>query len=197
MKSAIVFVSLLLVQSSSAAFVEFHPTTATTKVPSAAQTTRLHENRRDFVANGAAAFTSLVGIITMTQQPQRASADVDYSKIQDLLGPGGDLATYQPVPDGKRPTWLTEPTADFRESEEKALEFKRKNLLVQKQFEAILDKVTTAPNNETVLVEALDELRRLVKATGGLPTGITKDQLVKTCRRRKAKKYWPTVVEIA
>ena len=38
---------------------------------------------------------------------------------------------------------------------------------------------------------------RFVQANAGLPIGITKDEVVKACRRRKAKKYWPTSVEVA
>jgi hypothetical protein len=180
MKLAILF----SLASASAAFV-----VQPNNVPAS---TSLQSSRRDFATNGAAA---LLGIALA---PKVASADVDYSKIQDLLGPGGDYATYSPQPaEGKRPTWLTEPTEEFKENESKAAEFKRKNLLVKQKFAGILDTVTTAPNNETVLAEALDEMRRMVKANKGLPIGITKEEVVKTCRRRKAKKYWPTTVEIA
>jgi hypothetical protein len=77
------------------------------------------------------------------------------------------------------------------------LEFKRKTLLLTKQFRSLLDIVTTAPNDETVLLDALDSLRRLVKSGRGLPTGVTKEEIIKTCRRRKSKKYWPTAVEVA
>jgi hypothetical protein len=131
--------------------------------------------------------------------PTAFAADVDYSKIQDLLGPGGGdyVVPYQAPESGKRPTWLTEPTAEFKESELKATEFKRKNLQVSKQFLTLLETIATAPNNEDVLANALDEIRRLVKANQGLPIGITKEEIIKTCRRRKSKKYWPTQVEVA
>jgi hypothetical protein len=124
---------------------------------------------------------------------------VDYSKIQDLLGPnGGDYVSQYQIPEGgKRPTWLTEPTDDFKESEQKAAEFKRKNLAISKEFQTLLEIVTSSPNDETTLLGALDSLRRLVKSNGGLPIGITKEAIIKTCRRRKSKKYWPTSVEVA
>lgn len=124
---------------------------------------------------------------------------VDYSKIQDLLGPnGGDyVSQYQITDGGKRPTWLTEPTDEFKESEQKAAEFKRKNMAISKEFQTLLEIVTTSPNDEPTLLGALDSLRRLVKSNGGLPIGITKDTIIKTCRRRKSKKYWPTSVEVA
>jgi hypothetical protein len=67
----------------------------------------------------------------------------------------------------------------------------------QKTFVVQLDQMTNAPNDEQQLTTALDAMRRQVKADGGLPTGITKEMIVKTCRRRKALKYWPTNVEIA
>jgi len=55
----------------------------------------------------------------------------------------------------------------------------------------------TTPNNEDALAKVLDDMRYQVKANGGLPTGVTKEEVVKACRRRKAKKFWPTNVEIA
>lgn len=149
--------------------------------------------------------TSLVStaaLVTMQQPTIPAFAEdksVDYSKIQDLLGPnGGDYVSQYQVPEGgKRPTWLTEPTDEFKESEQKAAEFRRKNMAISKEFQTLLEIVTSSPNDEATLLGALDSLRRLVKSNGGLPIGITKDTIVKTCRRRKSKKYWPTTVEVA
>ena len=149
--------------------------------------------------------TSLVStaaLVTMQQPTIPAFAEdksVDYSKIQDLLGPnGGDYVSQYQVPEGgKRPTWLTEPTDEFKESEQKAAEFRRKNMAISKEFQTLLEIVSSSPNDEATLLGALDSLRRLVKSNGGLPIGITKDTIVKTCRRRKSKKYWPTTVEVA
>ena len=149
--------------------------------------------------------TSLVStaaLVTMQKPTIPAFAEdksVDYSKIQDLLGPnGGDYVSQYQVPEGgKRPTWLTEPTDEFKESEQKAAEFRRKNMAISKEFQTLLEIVTSSPNDEATLLGALDSLRRLVKSNGGLPIGITKDTIVKTCRRRKSKKYWPTTVEVA
>ena len=149
--------------------------------------------------------TSLVStaaLVTIQQPTIPAFAEdksVDYSKIQDLLGPnGGDYVSQYQVPEGgKRPTWLTEPTDEFKESEQKAAEFRRKNMAISKEFQTLLEIVTSSPNDEATLLGALDSLRRLVKSNGGLPIGITKDTIVKTCRRRKSKKYWPTTVEVA
>ena len=145
---------------------------------------------------------STAALVTMQQPTIPAFAEdksVDYSKIQDLLGPnGGDYVSQYQVPEGgKRPTWLTEPTDEFKESEQKAAEFRRKNMAISKEFQTLLEIVTSSPNDEATLLGALDSLRRLVKSNGGLPIGITKDTIVKTCRRRKSKKYWPTTVEVA
>lgn len=162
-------------------------------------------HRRDFV-NGASIIVA--GVLL---QPELASAvdnnkAVDYSKVQDLLGrtsAGSDGGTagapdrYQSSAGAKRPMYLTEPTAEFKESEEKALAFKRKNLLEKQRFAAVLDSVATAANSETTLAGALDDLRRMVRGNKGLPIGVTKEEVVKVCRRRKSKKYWPTQVEIA
>lgn len=169
----------------------------------ASRTYPLHassESRRVLITSAFSASAAFTLQQIFTSQPVYASdAVVDYSKIQDLLGPGGGdyVVPYQTPEEGKRPTWLTEPTVEFKESEQKSLEFKRKNLLISKQFQSQLDVVTSSPNDETVLLDALDSLRRLVKSGKGLPIGVTKEEIIKTCRRRKAKKYWPTAVEVA
>jgi hypothetical protein len=157
------------------------------------------KSRRNWVKEGCSTI-ALIHLHHFTSLPVHAAENkVDYSKIQDLLGPGGGdyISPYQIPEGGKRPTWLTEPTDEFKESEQKAMDFKRKNLIISKQFQSLLDIITTAPNNEQTLLDTLDSLRRLVKSNGGLPIGITKDEIVKTCRRRKSKKYWPTSVEVA
>jgi hypothetical protein len=127
--------------------------------------------------------------------PPPAYAELDYSKIQDLLGADA-TAVYEPGP-GKRPSYLTEPTSEFVENEKKAAAFRAINMQKKKTFLTQLDLMTTAPNDESTLTTALDEMRRQVKADNGLPIGITKEMVVKTCRRRKSLKYWPTNVEIA
>ena len=137
----------------------------------------------------------------LVRAPERAVADVDYARVQDLLG-NSDSAVYVPQGSaaptaGKRPTYLKEPTAEFKESESKATDFKRKNLQAKQAFAAVLEKMETTPNDEEALAKVLDDMRYKVKANGGLPIGITKDEVVKACRRRKAKRFWPTTVEIA
>lgn len=144
---------------------------------------------------------AVAAVLSSLLPVQSAHADVDYSKVQDLLG-SSDSAAYIPqqgaAPSGsKRPTYLTEPTAEFKENESKSTEFKRKNLQTKQSFVAAMGQLETVPNNEEALAKVLDEMRYMVKGNAGLPTGITKEEVVKACRRRKAKKFWPTSVEIA
>lgn len=134
-------------------------------------------------------------IVASSRVPS-ARADIDYSKIQDLLGtPDTNQQTY--TPGGPRPTWLTEPTEEFRANEIKATEFKRAQLQAKANFIAALEKLETDPNDEDLLAKDLDQMRYMVRSGGGLPLGVTKEELIKRVRRRKAKRFWPTTVEIA
>lgn len=96
-----------------------------------------------------------------------------------------------------RPEYLTEPTDEFKESERQRDEFRRKQLLIKKKFNTVLDRLTFESQSEQELVDDLKELRSLVIATEGLPLGIKKDELIKIIRAKKAKGFWPTNVEIA
>lgn len=127
--------------------------------------------------------------------PLASRAELDFDKVQDLLGEDAS-STYEPMP-GKRPTYLTEPTSEFKENESKAAAFKQANLVKKKNFTDTMNLLATLPNDEAKLSGALDDMRRQVKADGGLPIGITKEMVVKACRRRKSLKFWPTNVEIA
>jgi DNA-binding PucR family transcriptional regulator len=157
--------------------------------------------RRDFLAAGAG---GLAAVLLGTSPALAASSndEIDYSKVQDLLqsqGSDGGRATLE-VYEGrssKRPTFLTEPTTEFSENEAKSAAFKRAQLQAKLEFATALDAMETVPSTEEALAQALDQLRYLVQKNGGLPLGITKDQVVKQVRRRKAKKYWPTAVEVA
>lgn len=147
-------------------------------------------SRREAVLTAAAA---------LTVTPRLAAADIDYSKVQDLLGAPdtSEASSTAQYAGGRRPTWLTEPTPEFKENEAKAAGFKRAQLEQKKKFLAVLDKLDTDPNQEDLLAGDLDELRKQVRAKGGLPEGVSKDELRMRIRRRKAKRYWPTSVEIA
>jgi hypothetical protein len=159
----------------------------------------LHGSRRDLFECSIGSIISsvcVVGSSMSVMQPDIAYADVDFNAIQDLLGPTTP-PVQEYVPGGKRPMYLVEPTEEFKKNEEKALEFKRQNIQIKKSFIDAIEKITTDPNESVVLANDLDRIRKLVTENRGLPEGITKDEIIRICRRRKAKKFWPTDVEIA
>jgi hypothetical protein len=139
----------------------------------------------------------LLGAASAALVPLAANAEIDYAKIQDLLGNSVQAQTYSTQTG--RPTWLTEPTEEFKANENKASDFKRVQIQQKQAFENELYRLDSVSDSESDLLDVLDNLRRLVKQIGGLPQGITKEQVVKQVRRRKARKpkYWPTQVEIA
>lgn len=96
-----------------------------------------------------------------------------------------------------RPTYLTEPTDEFKANEAKAMEFKRQQLLIKKEFQASLERFVAESNDSDALVTDLKDLQRLIAQTGGLPLGIKKEELFKVIRSKKAKGFWPTPVEVA
>lgn len=169
-------------------------------------TTSLHAtttDRRQVLTSG---FTA-AGLSCLLTGSTTASAanEVDFSKVQDLLGSGGDgggstgssAAALYEQRSTKRPTFLTDPTEEFKANEAKSMDFKRAQLQAKMEFQNALDKLQTDPNDGDMLAKDLDELRYLVDKNIGLPLGITKEDVVKQVRRRKAKKFWPTDVEIA
>lgn len=155
-------------------------------------------SRRDLFERGIGSIMSIVGIVTATTSsvPEITYADVDFTTIQDLLGPTTP-PVQEYVPGGKRPMYLVEPTEEFKQNEKKASEFKRQNLQIKKSFIDAIEKISTDPNEGDLLANDLDRIRKLVRQYRGLPEGITKDEVIKICRRRKSKKFWPTDVEIA
>ena len=96
-----------------------------------------------------------------------------------------------------RPMYLTEPTDEFKANEARAMEFKRQQLAVKKEFNTVLDRLIVESNDADALVKDLTDLKMLVARTGGLPLGIKKDEVFKVIRSKKAKGFWPTPVEIA
>ena len=97
----------------------------------------------------------------------------------------------------ERPTYLTEPTEDFKESERQRAEFRKQQAVVKQKFAAVLDHMTNESKTEGEIEQDLKDLRSLVTMTGGLPLGIKKTDLVKIVRAKKAKGFWPTSVEYA
>jgi hypothetical protein len=160
--------------------------------------TCLRASRRDCL-NWASLSAAAVTLTAFTG-PRAANAEVDYDRIQDLLKDAPQGQEYAPAnapTPGARPKWLTEPTDDFKENERKSSDFKRQQIQIKAEFQKILDQLQVEVNSEDAIAGDLDALRRLVRSNGGLPLGITKEDVVKQVRRKKAKKYWPTNVEIA
>jgi hypothetical protein len=160
-------------------------------------TTSLHAtvSRRDCWKAAAAA----VAVVATSAATQPANAALNFEQVQDLLNtPEKSEAAYDSRSNtGGRPTFLVDPTQEFKDNEEKATIFKRQQLKMKKDFTAVQEKITTDPNDENTIALDLDEMRRLVKKGGGLPEGIKKDDVIRTVRRRKAKKFWPVNCEIA
>jgi hypothetical protein len=198
--SVLGLLSLVGVGSSGvAAFSAAPPAVRTT---STSTTTSLHAStgsvsRRDCWKAAAAAVA--VVATSATAAPQAANAALNFEQVQDLLNtPEKTAAAYDSSSNsGARPMFLVDPTQEFKDNEEKATAFKRKELQAKKAFAVVQEKITTDPNDETMLLTSLDEMRRLVKRGGGLPAGILKDDVIRTVRRRKSKKYWPVNCEIA
>jgi len=95
-----------------------------------------------------------------------------------------------------RPEYLTEPTEEFKASEAQRAEFRRQNIAIKAKFTVVLDKFETS-KTEAAITSDLTDIKRLVAQTGGLPTGLKRDDIVKLVRRKKASMTWPTTCEIA
>ena len=118
--------------------------------------------------------------------------------LQQSVALIGILTTStQPALAEPRPTYLTEPTEEFKENERKAMEFRRQQLEIKQKFTKILDKLNNESKTEVELEGDLKELRALVTQTGGLPNGLKKEDIFKQVRAKKSKGFWPTNVEIA
>jgi hypothetical protein len=120
--------------------------------------------RRDFVATQLGMMTLLLA----TSAPNANAADdtIDYSYLQDLLGKPGAATplTQTYVPKGSRPTYLVDPTEEFKANEAKAMDFKRTQLEQKKSFLAVLEKFESDPNDEKLLSGGLDSLRKMRRA---------------------------------
>jgi hypothetical protein len=121
---------------------------------------------------------------------QQAASALTLATVNSLL------LTAAPVL-AERPTYLTEPTDEFKESERQRAEFRKQQIVVKQKFVVVLDRLNNESKTEDQLEGDLKELTSLVISTGGLPLGITKEDVVKQVRTKKAKGFWPTNVEIA
>jgi predicted RNA-binding protein YlxR (DUF448 family) len=107
------------------------------------------------------------------------------------------VALPQAVLADGRPTYLTEPTDEFKENEAKSMEFKRQQMLIKKDFTDALAKLLAEEEDEDKLVTDILDMKYLIARTGGLPLGIKKLEVFKMIRTKKAKGFWPTRVEVA
>jgi hypothetical protein len=164
--------------------IAFAPVPTTTSA--AALGSCLQATRRDSLAF---CFAALVVV------PTTARADLNFENVQDLLK-DNKQSQEEYIPASARPKYLTEPTDEFKENERVSMAFKREQLQRKKEFQRVLDKLQDDPPDAAVMADDLEELRRLVRAGYGLPQGINKQDVVKQVRLKKAKKFWPTIVEI-
>jgi len=96
-----------------------------------------------------------------------------------------------------RAEYLTEPTEAFKESERQRDEFRRKQLVIKKEFNDKFAKITFDSKTEEEIRDDLEDIKALITKTGGLPAGIKKEDMVKIIRAKKAKGFWPTSLEYA
>jgi hypothetical protein len=136
--------------------------------------------------------------LSQNNQPRVSINDAECSRRQsfaNILATTITLATASPVL--AREEYLTEPTEEFKESERLREDFRRKQLELKREFNKVLDRLTFESMTEEQLINDLNDLKKLVIYTEGLPLGIKKEELVKIIRAKKAKGNWPTSVEIA
>ena len=158
--------------------------------------------RRAFLTTMMTISTTTTSIPTQHSWAATSNDAIDYAKIQDLLGntETNNYNSYNTDAATKRPTYLTEPTEDFKQNEIKASNFKRQQLLQKQEF---LKSLTAISENtsEDVLIDNFDRMRKFVQQYKGLPQDVTKDYCVKIIRSRKRvllkEKLWTTNVEIA
>eukprot|EP01038_Epipyxis_sp_PR26KG_P009721 gene9721-13081_t len=97
--------------------------------------------------------------------------------------------------------YLVEPTEDFKQEELKKKEFEKKQLKIRKDWDVIIDRLVAAETSDSI-EKSLLEIMAFLKSIDGIPRGVTKLQLVKTCRTKKfngkkVKPIWTKNVEIA
>jgi hypothetical protein len=146
------------------------------------------------LASSASAFSPAA-----TQNARSATTELAAASRREMMesafiGGIAFLATAQPAL-AERDFFLTEPTDEFKANEIKAMEFKRGQLKIKVQFNQVLERLSTESKTEEQLVADLEELKDLVRRTGGLPLGIKKDDMVKIIRRKKGAGFWPVPVE--
>jgi hypothetical protein len=139
----------------------------------------------------------LVLLARPTDCARREVLDAAATGLAALLLAATAAAAAPALAEQPRPMYLTEPTDEFKANEARAMEFKRQQLAVKRDFNAIVETFLAEGNIEEKLVAELQSMKALIAKTGGLPLGVKKDELFKMIRSKKAKGYWPTPVEIA
>lgn len=153
-------------------------------------------------ASAFAPSKSAVGVASSSQSPTALDMVTDRRNLlrsltNGALSTAAILTTSVQVASAASygQTYLTEPTEEFKLNEERAMAFKREQLKQKQAFNTVLARLTTESKTEEELVNDLKELKFLTIKSGGLPTGLKKDDLVKQVRSKKAKGFWPTPVE--
>lgn len=148
-----------------------------------------------------ASIASATAFVPNQQQPSTTATTSLLASRRDVFGAAAVAFGMAILPlaasADARPTYLTEPSDDFKESEAKAMIFKRQQLAIKKEFVALLERLSGEGDDSDALTKDLNDLQNLIAKTGGLPLGIKKDEMVKIIRSKKAKGFWPTPVEIA
>ncbi|KAJ1453396.1 hypothetical protein M885DRAFT_618985 [Pelagophyceae sp. CCMP2097] len=112
------------------------------------------------------------------------------------------------------PSYLTEPTAEFKEAEVARAAFRKKQAAYKAQFDVVfstfkvrLSRAGAGPNaleqvaeNDEALAAALVDVRKIILNEGGLPSGLRLTDFITLCRRVKGAAVqrggWGTPVEI-
>jgi len=98
--------------------------------------------------------------------------------------------------------YLTEPTKEFKDEEQKVIDFNTSQSVIRQRWDAVLEKFSSTESSE-LLEGYLNDLTQFLQVNGDIPVGVKKAALVKTCRKkkfisgRKIQNYWTTKVVIA
>jgi len=94
-----------------------------------------------------------------------------------------------------------EPSAEFKEEEQRTSAYNALQLKIRKDWDVIIERLIAAEDPVTTTA-VLKEMTVFLSKLDGIPTGIKKMDIVKICRKkkfngRKIKPTWTTPVEIA
>lgn len=100
-----------------------------------------------------------------------------------------------------RDSYLVEPTAEFKEEQQKTADLIKAQTKVRKEWDTIVKKLEESEEPKDIEAN-LNALISFLSPIDGIPTGVKKTDIVKICRKkkfngRKIKPNWTTDVEIA